>query len=188
LVLTGFRKSRRYLWAFTGGWPLWRTAAAGLLGDWARPSNPLVPPRLPARMASARGHLIREGSCVSGGGLTSGCPTAALFRSDAARLAGELKAMSDRQFREADAAIERAVATFISTIERMEGRWESVAPTYVIETVLLKLCAKLTELIDAPDLATSLIGSAEVKLSNALADYRDSRARDRGSPLAFRDE
>jgi hypothetical protein len=96
--------------------------------------------------------------------------------------------MSDRQFREADAAIERAVATFISTIERMEGRWESVAPTYVIETVLLKLCAKLTELIDGPDLATSLIGSAEVKLSNALADYRDSRARDRGSPLAFRDE
>jgi hypothetical protein len=67
--------------------------------------------------------------------------------------------MSDRQFREADAAIERAVATFISTIERIEGRSESVAPTAI------------------------LLGPAELKLSNALADYRDSRFIDRGGPL-----
>jgi hypothetical protein len=90
--------------------------------------------------------------------------------------------MSDRQFREADAAIARAVATFISAIERIEGRWESVAPTYVIETMLMELCEKLTKLLDDPDLAASL-GAAETKLSNALADYRDSRFEDRGGPL-----
>ena len=75
---------------------------------------------------------------------------------------------SDRQFDKANAAIERAVATFISTIERMEGRWESVAPTYVIERVLLELCHKLAKLIDDPAFENSLIGPAEVKLSNAL--------------------
>jgi hypothetical protein len=54
--------------------------------------------------------------------------------------------------------------------------------------MLLELCEKLTKRLDAPDLASSLIGQAEIKLSNALADYRDSHARDRGSPLAFGDD
>jgi hypothetical protein len=82
------------------------------------------------------------------------------------------------QFRKADLAIERSVTEFIRTIEQMTGRWDVVAPTYIVEGVLLKLCEELTKLIDDPHLIGHL-GSATLKLSNALADYRDSRWEDR---------
>jgi hypothetical protein len=42
----------------------------------------------------------------------------------------------------------------------------------------LGLCDEMTKLIDDPDLANSM-GPALVKLSNALADFRDSRWEDR---------
>jgi hypothetical protein len=42
---------------------------------------------------------------------------------------------------------------------------------------LLKLCEELTKRIDAGP----LLGPAELKLSNALADYRDSRFEERGA-------
>ena len=81
----------------------------------------------------------------------------------------------DRQFLNADAAIERTVTTFFSAIDRMGGRWRDVAYSYILEGVVLKLCEELTKRIDAePDLA---LGPATLKLSNALADYRDSQER-----------
>jgi hypothetical protein len=83
-----------------------------------------------------------------------------------------------RQFQAADAAVDKAVATFMSKIESMSGKWDAVAPAYVIERVLLVLCEELTKLIDDPDLA-NIMGPATVKLSNALADFRDSRFEDR---------
>jgi hypothetical protein len=92
--------------------------------------------------------------------------------------------MSNRQFREADAAIERAVGKFIGAIERIEGRFDSVSPAYVVEAMLIELCEKLTKKIDTPNMADIVLGPAEIKLSNALADYRDSRFVDRGAPLA----
>ena len=84
-----------------------------------------------------------------------------------------------RQFQQADAAVDKAVATFMSKIESMSGKWDAVAPAYVIERMLLVLCEEMTKLIDDPDLA-NIMGPAMVKLSNALADFRDSRWEDQG--------
>ena len=81
-----------------------------------------------------------------------------------------------RQFQEADAAADKAIAAFIGKIESMSGKWDAVAPAYILERVLLRLCDEMTKLIDDPDLANSM-GPAMVKLSNALADFRDSRWR-----------
>jgi hypothetical protein len=83
-----------------------------------------------------------------------------------------------RQFQQADAAVDKAVAAFMSKIEPMSGKWDAVAPAYVIERVLLVLCEEMTKLIDDPDLA-NIMGPAMLKLSNALADFRDSRWEDR---------
>ena len=80
-----------------------------------------------------------------------------------------------RQFQEADAAADKAIAAFIGKIDSMSGKWDAVAPAYILERVL---CDEMTKLIDDPDLANSM-GPALVKLSNALADFRDSRWEDR---------
>jgi hypothetical protein len=85
---------------------------------------------------------------------------------------------TERQFREADAAVDQAVAAFMSKIGSMSGKWEAVAPAYIVEGVLLALCDELTKLIDDPDIANSM-GPAILKLSLALAEYRDSRGMDR---------
>ena len=58
-------------------------------------------------------------------------------------------------------------------------QWEAVAPAYVVERALLLLCDEMTNLIDDPGLA-EIMGPAMVKLSNALADFRDSKFEDRG--------
>ena len=84
-----------------------------------------------------------------------------------------------RQFQQADAAVDKAIAAFISKIESMSGKWEAVAPAYIVERVLLGLCDEMTKLIDDPDLA-DIMGPAMVNLSNALADFRDSRFEERG--------
>ena len=53
----------------------------------------------------------------------------------------------------------------------MWGRWENVAPAYVIESALLELCTELSVL--APDIK-AVASSATVKLLDALAAYRDT--------------
>jgi nucleotidyltransferase/DNA polymerase involved in DNA repair len=78
----------------------------------------------------------------------------------------------DRQFRQADAAVKRTVATFVGAIDRMMGRWDLVSAQYVLEGILLELCEELTKRIDSFSR-----GDATLKLSNALADYRGIRAR-----------
>jgi len=83
-----------------------------------------------------------------------------------------------RQFQEADAAADKAIAAFIGKIKSMSGNWDAVAPAYVLERVLLGLCDEMAKLIDDRELADSM-GPAMVKLSNALADFRDSRWEDR---------
>ena len=84
-----------------------------------------------------------------------------------------------RQFQEADAAVDKAIAAFIGE-DRIDVRemGDAVAPAYIVERVLLMLCDEMTKLIDDPDLANSM-GPALLKLSNALADFRDSRWEDR---------
>ena len=69
---------------------------------------------------------------------------------------------TERQLREADAAVDKAVADFISQIETMSGRWDAVAPAYILESVLLALCEEMTRLIDDPDLA-NVMGEAMLK-------------------------
>jgi hypothetical protein len=86
---------------------------------------------------------------------------------------------TQRQFQEADAAVDKAVADFISKIESMSEKWDAVARAYIVERGLLVLCEEMTKLIDNPDLA-NIMGPATLKLSNALADFRDSRFEDRG--------
>jgi|RhiMethySRZTD1v2_1073278.scaffolds.fasta_scaffold3385702_1 hypothetical protein len=83
-----------------------------------------------------------------------------------------------RQFQEADAAVERAVTDFMSKIEPMFVKWEAVASVYILERVLLALCTEASKLADDPVLS-SFVGDATLRLSNAVADYRDSRPEDR---------
>ncbi len=52
-----------------------------------------------------------------------------------------------RQFQEADAAVDKAVAAFISKIESISGKWDAVAPAYIAKRVLLSLCDEMTKLI-----------------------------------------
>jgi hypothetical protein len=82
-------------------------------------------------------------------------------------------------FGKADAAVERAVDAFMARIESMFGKWEPVASTYIVERMLLILCHRMTKLLDDPCFAEHM-GPATLKLSNAMADYRDSRFVDRG--------
>jgi hypothetical protein len=88
---------------------------------------------------------------------------------------------ADRQFREADAAIKRTVGTLMNSIKQMMGLWESVAPTYIVQRVLLELSEELPKLVDDPVLADHILESAELKLSKPLADYRNSRQEERGA-------
>jgi hypothetical protein len=62
----------------------------------------------------------------------------------------------------------------MSEIEPMLGKWEAVAPAYIVERVLLALCTETSKLIDESKIA----GPATLKLSIALAD---SGIRDRGT-------
>ena len=64
-------------------------------------------------------------------------------------------------------------------IEAMFGKWEPVYSTYIVERMLLILCYRMTKLLDNPNLAEHM-GPATIKLSNAMADYRDSRCVDCG--------
>ena len=79
--------------------------------------------------------------------------------------------IDEKQVQEADAAITEAVSAFVSEFESMWGRWENVAPAYVIESTLLELCTELSVL--SADIKT-VAGPATVKLLDALAAYRDS--------------
>ena len=89
----------------------------------------------------------------------------------------------DRQFQKANAAIKRAVADFMGQIDKIKGhcatgRWQAVAPSYIVERTLLAMSAELAKLIDDPTLA-DLASPASLKLSNALADFHDSQASER---------
>ena len=79
--------------------------------------------------------------------------------------------IDEKQVQEADAAITETVSAFVSKFESMWGRWENVAPAYVIESTLLELCTELSVL--SADIKT-VGGPATVKLLDALAAYRDS--------------
>ena len=52
----------------------------------------------------------------------------------------------ERQFDEADAAVTQAVTRFASEIESMFGKWEAIAPPYIIQNMLLELCTKVSKL------------------------------------------
>jgi hypothetical protein len=86
---------------------------------------------------------------------------------------------TEQRFREADAAVDQAVDAFIGKIESMSGKWDAVARSYIVERMLPTLCDEIVKLIDDPDFAKHSIGSAMMKLSKALADYRDARWADR---------
>jgi hypothetical protein len=84
----------------------------------------------------------------------------------------------DRQFQEADVAVEKVVTACMRKIESMFGKWEAVTPAYIVERLLLALCAEMIKLIDEDWFADSA-GTETLKLSNALVDYRDARAINR---------
>ena len=83
---------------------------------------------------------------------------------------------TNRGFEEADAAVKRTVTAFMSQIELMFGKWEAVTPAYIVEGALLELCEEVSEL--AEDIKTT-VGPETQKLLKAMAEYRDSRAKDR---------
>ena len=55
---------------------------------------------------------------------------------------------TERQFQEADAAVERAIAAFMIKIEQMSEKWEAVSSQYIVEHVALALCAGMSKLVD----------------------------------------
>ena len=79
-----------------------------------------------------------------------------------------------RQFQEADAAADKAIAAFIGKIESMSGKWDAVAPAYILERVLLGLCDEMTKLIDDPDLANSM-GPALVEIIQCAGPFSGTR-------------
>jgi hypothetical protein len=87
--------------------------------------------------------------------------------------------INKNQIEEADAAIEQAVTTFVSEFESMWGRWEDVAPAYIVESALLALCEDLCELSDEMKYLVRGGGPATAKLLDAMAAYRDSNVEER---------
>ena len=87
--------------------------------------------------------------------------------------------INENQIEEADAAIGQVVTTFLSEFESMWGRWEDVAPAYVVESTLLALCEDLCELSDEMKSLVRGGGRATAKLLDAMAAYRDSNLEDR---------
>ena len=81
-----------------------------------------------------------------------------------------------REFDKVDAAVDQAVAVFVGKIERLE-KGGVIHPAIVIERTLLRLCEEMTKLID-DEVVASGSSKAALKLSNAMADYRDSRCVD----------
>jgi hypothetical protein len=83
---------------------------------------------------------------------------------------------TDRNYEEATAAVTQAVTGFLREIDLMMGKWDAVAPTYIIEAMLVELCSRVSKITDGLDPA---VGPATRKLLAALADYRDSKLEDR---------
>jgi hypothetical protein len=81
------------------------------------------------------------------------------------------------QFDKADSAVARVVDAFMTRIELMFGKLEPVYATYILQRLLLILCHRMTKLLDDPRFAEHM-RPATMKLSNAMADYRDSRCVD----------
>ena len=81
----------------------------------------------------------------------------------------------ERQFRRANAAVERTADAIVSKIDHLIGDHcqDIVEPSYVIEQLLLTLIAR-PGFLDAIDLLAEVGGDASMKLHNALLDYRDS--------------
>jgi hypothetical protein len=84
---------------------------------------------------------------------------------------------AEKQQALARAAIKRAVAMFLGKIDRLTVRWEHVPMDHLYEDMLLELCDELAKRIDNPH--NFLRGEASIRLSNALADYRDSQRHER---------
>jgi hypothetical protein len=86
---------------------------------------------------------------------------------------------TEQQFRDANVAIDRAVAAFFIKINSMSGKWDAVSRQSIVERVLPRLCDEIAKLIDHPDVAKHVMVPAMMKLSNALADFRDARWEER---------
>ena len=84
-----------------------------------------------------------------------------------------------QQFEVANSAVARMVDAFMAQIESMVGKLEPFFATYILERMLLILCHRMTRLIDNPRFAQHM-GPETIKLSHAMADYRESRCVDRG--------
>jgi hypothetical protein len=86
-------------------------------------------------------------------------------------------AFTDRQTLAARAAIRRAVVTFMRSIDRLETRRGPIASDLIEEWVLLELFEALNKRLQGRAVRLS---DAMLKLSNALADCRNSRSENRG--------
>ena len=83
---------------------------------------------------------------------------------------------TDRNYEEAAAAVAKAVTDFLREIDLMMGKWDAVAPTYIIEAMLVDLCSSVSKITERLEPA---VGPATRKLLAALAEYRNSPLEDR---------
>jgi hypothetical protein len=87
---------------------------------------------------------------------------------------------TERQFRRTNAAADHAADAIVGKIGHLirDHCQNIVAPSYVIEQLLLTLIAR-PGFLDAINLLAKVSGDASIKLDNALLDYRDSLAVER---------
>ena len=76
----------------------------------------------------------------------------------------------DRQFEEADAAVTQSVTRFASEIQSMFGKWEAVAPSYIMQNMLLELCTRVSQLAHE---AKDIVEPETLKLLDAMDEYQD---------------
>ena len=75
---------------------------------------------------------------------------------------------------EADAAITKAVTTFVNEIGSLFDKWEDVSPAYIVEVMLLELSEEVSSRFDeikeklGPDMDPEAL-----KLLDAMAVYAD---------------
>ena len=87
---------------------------------------------------------------------------------------------AELQFERADRAIDKTAQAIADEIDKLltrGERWDAVARAYLLERLFLRLTGEhdLAGILDS----LSMPGDATLKLSNALADYRNSRFVDR---------
>ena len=97
---------------------------------------------------------------------------------------------TERQFRETDAAVDRAVAAFIIKINSMSTKWDAVSRQSIVERVLPRLCDEMGQADRSPGYIEARYGTGDDEavqragglpgyaVAESLADHHHAAAQD----------